>query len=73
MRKSSCGDIVLSRRNLLSLLHKLDMPGSARMLVAPDEAFCVFVEDDDVHYNGRVPGKMHPETEAFIKSWPEKN
>jgi hypothetical protein len=29
-------EVVLSRRNLLTLLHKLDMPGSARMLTNGD-------------------------------------
>jgi hypothetical protein len=29
-------EVVLSRRNLLTLLHKLDMPGSARMIANGD-------------------------------------
>lgn len=70
--------IVLSRRNLLALLHKLDMPGSARtieghyiyvdgILLPADGAFLVSSEDDEEHYAGRVPaGIMHQETEMFI-------
>lgn len=70
--------VVLSRRNLLALIHKLDMPGSARTLVgrhtladgaqtaAP--ALIVKVEGDEEHYAKRAagPGEMHPETEEFI-------
>lgn len=72
--------LTLSRRNLLVLLHKLDMPGSARtftnryvyidgMLVEPGRAVVVVsCEDDDVHYLGREPaGDMHPDTEQFVK------
>lgn len=58
--------IALSRRNLLSLLHKLDMPGSQRTLVAHEGTFVVTVQDDDEHYKGREAGPVHPETEAFV-------
>jgi hypothetical protein len=56
--------IVLSRRNLLTLLHKLDMPHSARLIVR--EGFGVRAENDAKHYTDRDPGLMHPETEKFI-------
>ena len=68
MKIDKYGRIVLSRRNLLSLLHKLDMPGSVCTLIAPGGAFVVHAEEDDKHYMGRQVGKMHPETEDFIKS-----
>lgn len=74
--------VVLSRKNLLALLHKLDMPGSGREI---HNDFC-FVngeedrsiklilncEDDDEHYahasrgEFTMAGTMHPDTEAFI-------
>ena len=66
MKINERGHIVLSRRNLLSLLHKLDMSGSARSLIAPGREFVVTVEDDEEHYKSREAGKMHPLTEAFI-------
>ena len=63
------GTIVLSRRNLLALLHKLDKPGSARTLVAPGGAFAITVEEDAEHYKGRVePGIMTDDTEEFIRN-----
>jgi hypothetical protein len=62
--------VALCRRNLLALLHKLDMPGSARTLYAdmPDGSrLVVTCEDDAEHYAGRVPpGPLHPVTEAFV-------
>ena len=70
--------VVLSRRNLLSLAHKLDMPNSARTLVGRDvivdgnvqaaPVLIVKVEDDDEHYRQRAapPGELHPDTEEFV-------
>lgn len=72
--------VTLSRRNLLSLLHKLDLAGSARRIEndyvfqyaqpSDDYILVLRVEDDEQHYEGRPvpPGVMHPETEAFIAS-----
>lgn len=67
-------DVTLSQRNLLTLLHKLDLPGSARTLKTDSNvpAGCrlrVRAEDDRKHYQQRgwpPPGVMHPATEAFI-------
>ena len=58
--------IILSRRNLLALLHKLEMEGSARTII--HTGWKVVVEEDGVHYIGRPepPGPMHPSTEEFI-------
>jgi hypothetical protein len=61
--------ITLSKRNLLSLLHKLEMPGSHCTIVKPDGTIVV-VESDEVHYADRPegsPGPMHPDTEAFVR------
>lgn len=69
MRKDVNGRIVLSRRNLLALLHKLDMPGSSCTLVAPGGEFVVSAENDIEHYDGRHYGEMHPDTEAFIEAY----
>jgi hypothetical protein len=61
------GQITLSRRNLLTLLHKLEMPGSSCTIVKPG-GFVVHAEPDEVHYKDRPegPGPMHPETEQFV-------
>ena len=71
--------VTLSRRNLLTLLHKLDMPGSARTIfntdVEIDEeytqlfAFVIHAEDDTEHYAKRPdpPGPMHPASETFVR------
>jgi len=60
-------EVVLSRRNLLALLHKLDMPGSNRTIIKPCGTI-VRCETDEEHYTGRyIPiGIMHPDTEEFI-------
>ena len=63
--------IRLSRRNLLSLLAKLDgkPPGSHCELFKNTDAGWVFVkaEEDAAHYGSTVPGEMHPDTEEAIK------
>lgn len=72
----------LSRRNLLTLLHKLDMPGSARTItnryIYVDgvlvNAICVIkCENDFEHYGerGEAPGTMHIDSEEFIANPPE--
>lgn len=70
--------VVLSRRNLLALLAKLDgsPPCSACTIEAPSMYgfYAVTVEEDEPHYNhpervaaiGSKPGEMHPDTEARI-------
>lgn len=62
--------IILSRRNLLALLHKLEMPGSARTIVKYDEdnkPVVVKVASDEEVYADRQPGRMHEDTEKFIE------
>jgi hypothetical protein len=70
--------VKLSERNLLSLLHKLVMPGSAREIIKwsedqsgvglPSEQVAIRVATDDEVYGERRPGEMHPETEYFVAS-----
>lgn len=58
--------VVLSRRNLLTLLTKLDWPESHCTI--ENDGVYVSSESDQTHYAGRVPpGEMHPVTEAAIK------
>jgi hypothetical protein len=76
--------VVLSRRNVLSLLHKLEMPGSARTLAGADNfvdgepvddlLLVVQVEEDAPHYGSRLtpPGPMHPLTETFFSEHQHK-
>lgn len=63
--------IVLSERNLRALLSKLTMPDSARTIskTADDDSLAIYVsaEPDDQHYQGRLPGPMHPETEKALR------
>lgn len=56
--------VTLSRRNLESLLHKLDWEGSERTIV--NGPLVVKAEDNDEHYRDREPGPMHPTTEQAI-------
>jgi len=62
-------EITLSRRNLLSMLHKLEMTGSGRAIIKPagdtDEVMIHVATDEEV-YADRLPGPMHPETEKFV-------
>jgi hypothetical protein len=62
-------EVTLSRRNLLSLLHKLDWDGSARTIqkFADGIVLTVVAEDDDEHYGEYAAGVMHDETERFIE------
>jgi len=61
--------VTVSRRNLRTLLAKLDEPTSQRTLVRRTEDHFLFItaEDDDVHYSGREAGEVHPREEAKLK------
>lgn len=61
--------VTLSRRNLLGLLAKLDIPGSAKTLIKDSTKGRLIVtsEEDPDHYMGREPGPMSPETEKAIR------
>lgn len=63
--------LALSRKNLESLLTKLDgIPENSACTIfkeLPEGVFFVKAEEDAEHYqNGITPGEMHPETEAAI-------
>jgi hypothetical protein len=71
--------VVLSKRNLLALLHKVDQEWSRKtitndfiwlegeLLPVNTVDFNIIVEPDSEHYSGReTPGEMHHESEAFI-------
>jgi len=59
--------VTLSRRNLLSLLHKLEFPNSKRTIIkdAGVEIAVVAITDEEC-YADRDPGPMHPDTEQFV-------
>ena len=48
----------LTRRNLESLLEKLDDPNSARTLIDPDYKIAVRAVENDAHYKTRAPGPV---------------
>lgn len=60
--------IVLSKANLLALLHKVDQPDSAKMIYRRDgdTVITVSAELDADHYKDRDRGLMANATEAFI-------
>lgn len=71
------GDLVrvtLSKRNLLTLLTKLDHDWSAKSIYLDAEKpggkkLLLVAESDDEHYANRAaPGVMHPQTEEDIKN-----
>jgi len=49
----------MTRRNLVSLLEKLDDPNSARMIGDPDGNIVVRAVEDSEHYKTRMPGPMY--------------
>lgn len=69
MRCESVGDeirVVLSRRNLRSLLAKLDgAPTESAMTIYKAGVF-VTAEEDGEHYGDVRPGAMHPATERAM-------
>jgi len=61
--------LALSKRNLLTLLHKLVMGDSERALLKPGlggPTYVTVVTDEEA-YRNRAPGPMHPQTETFIR------
>lgn len=48
----------LSRRNLETLLEKLDDPNSARTLISPGGEIAVRAVEDSEHYKTRPPGPV---------------
>jgi len=51
--------VQLTRRNLLTLLAKLDDPLSARTLIDPDGMIAVTAVPDNHHYGDRPPGEVY--------------
>jgi len=49
----------LTRRNLETLLAKLDDPASNRTLIDPDNQILVMAVEDDEHYKTRAPGSVY--------------
>lgn len=60
--------VTLSKRNLQTLLNKLDRAESKRTIYKFTNEGLVFVtaEDDATHYSDRTPGAMHPEDAPSI-------
>lgn len=64
--------VTLSRRNLQTLLLKLDVDRSERTIVRRCEDgdelhyLSVKAEEDDEHYGEREPGRMHPREESQL-------
>lgn len=77
-------EVVLSRRNLLALLTKLEIPESERTLAVgshfkPDGVLAVTIraEDDEAHYSsplrkGVPAGPLHPATEVLMPDVEER-
>lgn len=63
--------VTLSKRNLLALLQKVDLPegDSQRTLFRhfDHHVLIVTAEADDEHYQGREPGPMREDAERFIR------
>lgn len=65
--------VILSKRNLLALLHKVDLPEgqSHRTLMRDTEEGTIIVtaEPDADHYTNRTPGEVTPDTQDFINRY----
>lgn len=51
--------VELTRRNLLTLLVKLDEPSGQRTIIDPDNKVKVRAVEDDEHYADRDPGPVY--------------
>jgi hypothetical protein len=60
--------IELTRRNLTTLLAKLDDPASERTLVKDDDGSTAWViaVEDDAHYSDRAPGMVYMPTSGDV-------
>jgi len=59
-------EIVLSERNLQVLLNKVKRYPQSQCTIIKPCGTRVRAEPDDIHYNGRTPGAMHPIDEEAI-------
>lgn len=57
--KYTDGRLELTRRNLETLLAKLDDPQSARTLIDGETGLLVVAVEDDEHYSDRAPGMVY--------------
>lgn len=55
----------LTRRNLDTLLQKLDDPLSAKTLICPEQKIYVRAVEDAEHYADRAAGEVHMPTETI--------
>lgn len=64
----------LTRRNLLTLLAKLEDPTSSQMVIDGDHMIAVRAVSDDAHYSTRAPGEVKREhVDKFSDlSWQDK-
>lgn len=67
MRLEGNNRLVVSRRNLLALLTKLDGNPLASACTIEREGFYLQAEEDVVHYADRPAGPMHHDTERGAK------
>ena len=58
--------IELTRRNLTTLLAKLDDPASARTLLEGETGFAVRAVEDEEHYANRPPGEVYMPTSGEV-------
>jgi hypothetical protein len=72
-----CVRVDLSRRNLEALLRKLDgfpefSDATLIRVCENDITLVVTAHEDEDHYDGRIPGQVHPATwEAMQTPWNE--
>jgi hypothetical protein len=60
--------VLLSKRNLLTLLAKLEIPGSNCTIIKPG-GIVVTAVPDEVAYADREPGPITEDTERIIDRW----
>ena len=65
----------VSKRNLLALLHKLELPDSYKTLIDSSTGFELIAESDEDHYSDgkRNPGIMLASTEKFIQEYANRS
>lgn len=58
LRKTNPAHVILSRKNIESLLHMLDNRDKARPAIVKGDGLVVEVQEDGEHYQGVTPGVM---------------
>lgn len=59
--------VELTRRNLITLLDKLDDPNSQRMLIDGGHSIAVRAVEDSEHYKRRPPGVVYMPTSGELR------